>query len=137
MKRRTFDETNDQPVDDVDRNRLACSWCSKSTLRSVLSQYGARCFECFEGYCRRPQDHAQVGDKEVGPKGWAYALKRREVAGERLTGAQKAMWRTAIGESVDDSQGDPDEREAAKERTAARVAEYARQHGISLSRVQS
>lgn len=31
------------------------------------------------------------------PKGWAHALRRREVSGDRLSMAQRAMWRAALG----------------------------------------
>ena len=36
--------------------------------------------------------------RNTGNKDWAYALKRREETGDRLTQAQRMMWRAAIGE---------------------------------------
>lgn len=36
-------------------------------------------------------------DGVANPKEWAEALRRREVAGERLTVTQRAMWREALG----------------------------------------
>jgi hypothetical protein len=41
-------------LDDVEQqctNYLPCRYCGKSTLVATLSQYGARCFSCFEKYC--------------------------------------------------------------------------------------
>lgn len=37
----------------------------------------------------------------VGGKGWAHALREQELRGERLSPAQQAMWRQAIGEHHD------------------------------------
>lgn len=44
---------------------------------------------------------ARVG-KPVNPKEWAYRLKYREMQGERLTQAQRQMWRAAIQEPPSD-----------------------------------
>lgn len=35
---------------------------------------------------------------ERGPKAWAWNLKRREEAGEKLSDQQKAAWRLVLGE---------------------------------------
>lgn len=113
---------------------LPCMTCKADTARATLSTYGARCGACYAAYCRHPQEQLEVGDKAVGPRAWAHALKARELAGERLTVAHKAMWRSAIGDTpaAAVSQAEQDQREAAKERTARRVADYAASKGLRL-----
>lgn len=39
----------------------------------------------------------QIGRPHAEPKAWAYALRDREQAGERLTLSQRSMWRDALG----------------------------------------
>ena len=72
---------------------MPCNRCSTVTAHAILAQHGAMCLSCFHRYCceRHP---APMADKRVeGLRGWAHALKTLEESGERLTGAQKAMWR--------------------------------------------
>lgn len=76
---------------------LECTFCHRPTKRGTLSAYGARCFPCYEAYGNEPQSYPDTGDKGQDPRGWARALKRREDSGERLTPAQRAMCRSAIG----------------------------------------
>ena len=38
----------------------------------------------------------QVFSERHDPKGWAWRLKAREESGERLTKAQRDMWRAAL-----------------------------------------
>ena len=33
---------------------MPCPRCSGMTTRGALSNYGARCFRCYEAYCRDP-----------------------------------------------------------------------------------
>lgn len=81
---------------------LQCSFCGKPTQRETLSQYGARCFSCYEDYCRRsmppPRD---VGVKDKDPKSWAWALKARHESGERLTKAQIDAYMAALQRGID------------------------------------
>jgi len=35
-------------------NRRPCLRCNTPTLVSTLNHYGARCFSCYEAYCREP-----------------------------------------------------------------------------------
>ena len=76
--------------------RLPCRFCGSPTLREVLAHYGARCLECYEAYVREPQPAPRVGDKTIGPRAWASALKARDEAGERLTPSQREMYRDAL-----------------------------------------
>lgn len=80
--------------------RQPCSKCEESTLLTVLAQHGGWCVGCYDAYCREPQPEPPwMADKRTGgPRAWAYALRTREESGERLTPAQKAMWRAAIGQ---------------------------------------
>ena len=77
---------------------MPCRWCQAPTQRATLGHYGARCFRCYEAFLLDPQKAVDVGDKrKSGPRDWAHALKRREEAGEKLSPAQREMWRAAIG----------------------------------------
>lgn len=77
---------------------LPCRLCGMLTQRAMLAQYGARCLNCYELWRGESQPSPYVGDKRVdGPKAWAHALKAREQAGERLSIAQRTMWREALG----------------------------------------
>lgn len=82
------------PIDD--HPPAPCQRCFTLTSRKELSHFGARCRSCFDAFCRHPQPQVDVGDKREGPRSWAYALKRREEAGEQLTAPQMAMWRAAL-----------------------------------------
>lgn len=79
---------------------LPCSWCQKPTLRSLLSQHGARCLQCYEAYLQSPEPTpGWMADKRTeGTRAWADALKAHEEAGGNLSGAQKTMWRAVIRE---------------------------------------
>lgn len=97
MRRRDFDnDDGGQPA--AATGQLQCRWCGKQTQRTTLAEYGARCFACFEAYLRAPSaTPAWMADKRSdGHRAWAKALQAREKAGDRLTGAQRAMWRAAV-----------------------------------------
>lgn len=99
MRRSQFDGSKDQAYDDGAgrETTLSCRWCHKPTLVATLMQYGARCFQCYEAYCNEVPRAISAADKRVdGPRGWAHALRARELSGERLTPAARAMWRAAI-----------------------------------------
>jgi hypothetical protein len=78
--------------------KLPCWKCGSLALHGALASYGGMCPNCYEGYCNStPEVPHWAANKNVdGPKGWARALKKREMLGERLTPAQKAMWRSAL-----------------------------------------
>lgn len=66
-------------------------------------------------------------------KEWAHNLRRRELACERLTSAQRAMWRAALAEAAVPQGPTTDEQRALddkREQQAKRVAEYAAANGI-------
>jgi hypothetical protein len=58
MKRNDFDPRDDTPLPPHGapplENRLPCRACGTATLIATLSNYGARCFRCYEDYCREP-----------------------------------------------------------------------------------
>jgi hypothetical protein len=84
-----------------DATMLPCGWCQTMTDRAALSTYGARCFRCYQAYCREPQPGGSLpskAEKDANPRAWAYALKAREEAGEPLTIVQMQAWREAIRE---------------------------------------
>lgn len=79
-------------------SRLPCRWCQMPTLIATLNQYGARCHICYEAYCAEPPQSApKMADKRKdGDRAWASVLKTRHESGEKLTGAQIAMYRAVI-----------------------------------------
>jgi hypothetical protein len=85
------------PPPSSDYQPAPCQRCYTLTDRKQLAQYGARCFRCYEAFCREPQPRRDVGDKRVDPRNWAHALKRHEDAREPLSPCQRAMWRYAFG----------------------------------------
>lgn len=76
-----------------------CMCCRAMTPWKVLAHLGARCTPCFTAYCNAQPDvmARDMPNRNDSPKAWAYALKRREASGERLTQSQKDMWRSAMG----------------------------------------
>lgn len=83
-------------------NNMPCHWCSTPTARSTLAQYGARCFSCYEAYCRERHGGAKYSapvPNLLRPK--AVPL-------------------------------DPAAIEAAKRDQAKRVEDYARRNGLTL-----
>ena len=116
MRRTAFDERADQQRAAEFNDKFApCLFCGCAEEREKLSLFGARCEECYRSYVR--------GDRKYGPpmtleqrqsvvarvkalaargpepgRGWAYALKAREEAGEPLSIAQKDAWRRALRE---------------------------------------
>jgi hypothetical protein len=48
------------------------------------------------------QKAAQLAANRNGSRDWAYALQARELSGERLTKAQRDMWRSAIHVPIDE-----------------------------------
>jgi hypothetical protein len=77
---------------------LPCAFCRKRTLISILSQHGARCVECFDAYCAKPQGNVtREGYESEGRRAWAFKLRDRHQAGERLTKAQIDAYRAVCG----------------------------------------
>lgn len=76
----------------------------------------------------------QIAERD--PREWARALRRRELAGEQLTPALRAMWRDALKAGAPlPTDGDADTAYADRERRDAeqqRIAQYAAERGITL-----
>lgn len=78
---------------------LVCGWCHAPTDHSTLSTYGARCFRCYQAYCREPMPPGMLPSKaakDANPRAWAHTLKAHEEGGAQLTLAQSQAWREAI-----------------------------------------
>lgn len=90
VRQELMTQTGDAPPE------MACRWCGKMTSVGSLNAYGARCFKCYEDYCRASQSYVDTGNKNDSPKAWAYALKKREENGEPLSSVQRTMWRAAL-----------------------------------------
>lgn len=99
--RRTFDDRADSALQapemgDPGDRLLPCAFCGNATKHKVLATLGARCAKCFRRYCESAPPAPDSGDKRIGPKSWAYRLKAREQAGERLSPVQRRFWREAL-----------------------------------------
>lgn len=49
------------------KRKMQCRWCYKETLVEDLNKYGARCYSCFEEYCRQPLLGPRIGRPPVKP----------------------------------------------------------------------
>jgi hypothetical protein len=79
-----------------DAGNPVCRTCKGSAPWQTLSDHGGLCFPCYQAYCREPRTFPNVGDKRMGPRSWAHALKRRHEAGEQLTPAQVDAYQAAL-----------------------------------------
>lgn len=81
------------------------------------------------------QQLRRVFVEKRNPRAWAESLRDRERNSERLTQAQRQMWRAALGAEAplpsDDLLVDASAQEREAERRR-RIAEYAEEHGIAL-----
>lgn len=101
MSRKSFDPdaADDAPAAARDEAaRRPCRFCNFPTLTSILSQYGTRCFRCYEAYCSMPQPApATAANNIADKKAWAWALKAREERDPTgMSLAQRTMWREAL-----------------------------------------
>jgi hypothetical protein len=81
----------------IAEDRLPCRYCGKPTLRETLTQYGARCFRCYEDYLAKAlSERVDVGDQRKSLKSWAHALKRRHESGEPLSRYQITAYQEAL-----------------------------------------
>lgn len=72
---------------------LKCRRCQATAARETLSNYGSLCGPCYGAYCRETRAPAPVSG---GRAEWAFSLKARADAGERLTPAQTDAYRAAL-----------------------------------------
>lgn len=77
---------------------MPCRTCKTSTDLKTLCDHGGMCFSCYSSWRRAPLPQwPDIGDKaKNGTKDWAGALRRRDMAGERLTPFQRQAWRAAL-----------------------------------------
>jgi hypothetical protein len=74
----------------------SCHVCGTTTIGGSLSDFGARCFPCYQAYLRESRVFPDVGKKSDDPRAWAYALQRRHESGDRLTPAQVSAYKAVI-----------------------------------------
>jgi len=106
----SYKPSQDEQQQDGPVRYLPCRYCGKQTLVETLSQYGARCFSCFEAYCAEAgRKHYSVNrDATIrigqggdgGPRAWAYKLRERHQNGERLTRAQVEAYQAVTNDAV-------------------------------------
>lgn len=124
-KRSAFDERKDQSVaNDFLSAHLACSFCGAMTDRVELATYGARCYRCYSAYLREgstgqnarpmlvPERREMLqrlrvtcaGQRKPAGKDWAWALRKREQAGEKLGQYARDAWRYALRHELQQEQ---------------------------------
>lgn len=84
--------------------QMPCRWCETPTSIAALAQYGGRCWRCYDGWTRKPQQPAvhEIANRVAGgPRAWAEHLRMREQRGERLSPFQRAAWREALGQPME------------------------------------
>ena len=79
---------------------LKCMVCGHPTAWDVLSMHGARCYPCYQQYCRAdpewPEPVKLPAIEHNSRLSWAYRLKWREERGDHMTQVQKTLWREAL-----------------------------------------
>ena len=101
-------------ADEYLSGHFPCSHCGQMAPREDLSNFGARCYGCFQSYCaeknadvgctRTLQDKLEILEalrsiakaSAQGSKDWAKRLQAREEAGEELSVVQRRSWREAL-----------------------------------------
>lgn len=87
IKGKSEQQTRSQDSDGAHPD-VTCLQCAHRVAWVTASTYGGRCGACYAQHCnehRPPPPH--TGTKK-DPLSWAFALKARHEAGERLTKAQ-------------------------------------------------
>jgi hypothetical protein len=109
MSTRTYSSrAKDRAIaDEANGDYCPCGVCGTATLATTLSQYGARCFPCYERYCfgdagapirvltAREKRDIVLRLRDVltqmqrrNPRAWIAKLEQREASGEKLSEAQ-------------------------------------------------
>lgn len=99
MTTSTYRKVRAQLADqDVGNEDMApCSRCQTATRRETLSLLGARCPSCYRAYCAEIPERPRVTyARDDWARSWAWNLKARHEAGERLTPAQVAAYTAAL-----------------------------------------
>ena len=112
MKRSAFDDEAPAgpPATSTAGKMRPCAECATQVLWETLSLYGGRCQHCYAAYLRGAgQRRLEASDRKQlaasvkaiaaagePDKAWAYKLRDREAAGEKLTSAQRQAWRAAL-----------------------------------------
>jgi hypothetical protein len=95
------------PAQKITAPRLACRACRSLTTTRTLSLYAGQCYECFAAQClNTPISGREDLEKSTDPKAWAWRLRARELAGERLPIGEAAMWRGALAKELRTMAGD-------------------------------
>jgi hypothetical protein len=78
-------QAGEQPEDDNrDNDMFQCLFCGNPTTRAAMSNYGARCWPCFDRYCEAPQP-------KIGPSPAALKIKAEIAAWQnRFSGGSRA-----------------------------------------------
>ena len=95
MSRSQFDEDVPLPPHGAapgNGRYLACITCANPTDTKTLMEFGARCFPCYQAYCRQPT-HSDIPSGPVTGTPAQRIVKHLEAieAVRRLTGSQKDM----------------------------------------------
>lgn len=104
--------------------RMACKWCQEPTLVPTLNQYGARCFSCYEAYCRQGLKGGVDGFMQGAPDTEQQAVMRKGLRENRPTrNSQPRIALEAPNAITED----------AKREARLKAERYARERGIELT----
>lgn len=86
-------------IEDKDEIELfkPCTVCKESTSQEHLIIYGARCFSCYQSYCRQAPAYVPVPDKyKNDPRGWAKRIIDKHESGAEVSKAALSMAKEAL-----------------------------------------
>ena len=71
---------------DYDLDLFNCKICFSQTIRKDMSTYGARCWKCYDDYCRQvpPIDPSLLTHKS-DPLGWAKRIIDKHNSGKPVS----------------------------------------------------
>lgn len=81
----------------VNEDTPPCRYCGTPTARDTLTTFGARCGPCYRAYRESiPEGPPIAYRRDDRARSWAWNLKARHDAGERLTPAQITAYTVAL-----------------------------------------
>lgn len=74
-----------------------CRDCYKTTSREEMSNYGLRCTQCYESWCRQAPPYIPQKDYGTDPKGWARRIIDKHEAGVAVSPIALKFAKEALG----------------------------------------
>lgn len=125
-------------------DRRPCNRCETPTAIATLTQYGGRCFGCFEDFCAaafapRPLAYDTVQQAEMRSRVKASSkVPLRATAGELAElSANARRLAQHLGKPLASSEDDAAARDLAKAAAERKVRDYAAKFGIPLEQSEA